>query len=42
MILRYITFLTPLIDQPTAGFRLVEDEAEEAYRGAVALVDGTL
>jgi hypothetical protein len=39
---RCITFLTPLIDRATAGFRPVADEAEEATRGAVALVDGTL
>jgi DDE superfamily endonuclease len=39
---RCITFLTPLIDQATAGFRPVAEEAEEATRGAIALVDGTL
>jgi hypothetical protein len=39
---RYITLLTPLIDQATAGFRPVADEAAEATRGAIALVDGTL
>ena len=39
---RYITFLTPLIDQATAGFRPPAGEAAEATRGAIALVDGTL
>src|SRR6266481_1341895 len=39
---RYITLLTPLIDQATAEFRPVADEAAEATRGAIALVDGTL
>jgi hypothetical protein len=39
---RHITFLTPLIDQATAGFRPSADEAAEATRGAIALVDGTL
>jgi len=39
---RYITFLTPLIDQATAGLRPSADEAAEATRGAIALVDGTL
>jgi hypothetical protein len=39
---RYITFLTPLIDEATAGFRPSADEAAEAARGAIALVDGTL
>ena len=39
---RYITFLTPLIDQATAGFRPSAGEAAEATRGAIALVDGTL
>ena len=39
---RYITFLTPLIDQATAGFRPSAEEAAEATRGAIALVDGTL
>ena len=39
---RYITFLTPLIDQATEEFRPSAEEAAEANRGAVALVDGTL
>ena len=39
---RYITFLTPLIDQATAEFRPSAQEAAEATRGAIALVDGTL
>jgi hypothetical protein len=39
---RHITFLTPLIDQATAEFRPSAEDAAEATRGAVALVDGTL
>jgi hypothetical protein len=39
---RYITALTPLIDQATAEFRPSAEEAAEATRGAIALVDGTL
>jgi len=39
---RYITFLTPLIDRATAGFRPSAEEAAEATRAAIALVDGTL
>src|ERR1700678_2959978 len=39
---RYITFLTPLVDQGTAEFRPGAQEAADAIRGAVALVDGTL
>jgi hypothetical protein len=39
---RYITLLTPLVDQATAEFRPVADEAAEATRGAIALVDGAL
>jgi hypothetical protein len=39
---RHITFLTPLIDQATAEFRPPAEDAAEATRGAVALVDGTL
>jgi hypothetical protein len=39
---RYISFLTPLIDQATAEFRPAAEEAAEATRGAIALVDGTL
>ena len=37
---RYITFLTPLIDQASAEFRPSAEEAAEAIRGAIALVDG--
>jgi len=39
---RYITFLTPLIDQATAEFRPSAEESAEATRDAIALVDGTL
>jgi hypothetical protein len=39
---RYITFLTPLIEQATAEFRPSAKEAAEATRDAIALVDGTL
>ena len=39
---RYITLLTPLIDRATAEFRPSAEEAAEATRDAVALVDGTL
>jgi len=39
---RYITFLTPLIDQATAELRPSAQQAAEATRGAVALVDGTV
>ena len=39
---RYITELTPLIDQATAEFRPTAEEAAEATRGAIALADGTL
>ncbi len=39
---RYITELTPLIDLATAEFRPTAEEAAEATRGAIALVDGTL
>jgi hypothetical protein len=39
---RYVSFLTPLIDKATAEFRPPADEAAEATRGAIALVDGTL
>lgn len=39
---RYITFLTPLIDRATTGFRPSAEAAAEATRGAIALVDGTL
>ena len=39
---RIITFLTPLVEQATAAFRPTADEATEAIKGAIALVDGTL
>jgi hypothetical protein len=39
---RYITFLTPLVDQAMVEFRPSAEEAAEATRGAIALVDGTL
>jgi hypothetical protein len=39
---RCITFLTPLIDQATDEFRPAAEEAAEATRGSIALVDGTL
>src|ERR1700683_1200233 len=39
---RYITFLTPLIDQATEEFLPSAEEAAEATRDAIALVDGTL
>ena len=39
---RYISELTPLIDQATAEFRHTAEEAAEAIRDAIALVDGTL
>src|SRR5271154_4229650 len=39
---RYITDLTPLIDQATEEFRPTQEDAAEATRGAIALVDGTL
>lgn len=39
---RCITELTPLIDQATAEFRPTAEEAAEATRDAIALVDGTL
>ena len=39
---RYISELTPLIDQSTEEFRPTAEEAAEATRGAIALVDGTL
>ena len=39
---RYISELTPLIDQATKEFRPSAEDAEEATRGAIALVDGTL
>ncbi len=39
---RYITFLTVLIDKATEEFRPSADEAAEATRSTIALVDGTL
>ena len=39
---RYICFLTPLIDRATTEFRPTAEDAVEATRDAVALVDGTL
>jgi hypothetical protein len=39
---RYISDLTPLIDQATEEFRPTAEEAAEATRDAIALVDGTL
>jgi len=39
---RIITFLTPLVEQATAEFRPAPEEAAEATRDAIALVDGTL
>src|ERR1017187_5576291 len=39
---RYTTFLTPLIDKVTTEFRPSAEEAAEATRSAIALVDGTL
>jgi hypothetical protein len=39
---RYITFLTPLVDIATADFRPSAEEAAEATRNTIALVDGTL
>ena len=39
---RYISELTPLIDQATEEFRPTAEEAAEATRDAIALVDGTL
>jgi hypothetical protein len=39
---RYISELTPLIDRATEEFRPTAEEAAEASRDAIALVDGTL
>jgi len=39
---RYITELTPLIEQATKEFRPTAEGAAEATRDAIALVDGTL
>jgi hypothetical protein len=39
---RYITILTPLVERATAEFRPSAEDATEATRGVIALVDGTL
>src|SRR5579863_222705 len=39
---RIITFLTPLVEQATAEFRPTPEEAAEATKDVIALVDGTL
>ena len=39
---RYITFLTPFVEKATGGDRPTAEDAAEATRGAIALVDGTL
>ena len=39
---RYITFLTPLVEKATEEDRPTEEDAAEATRDAIALVDGTL
>jgi len=39
---RYITFLTPFVEEATEDDRPAAEEAAEATRGAIALVDGTL
>lgn len=39
---RYITFLTPLVEKATQEDRPTVEEATEATRDAIALVDGTL
>ena len=39
---RYITFLTPLVEKATQEDRPTVEEAAEATRDAIALVDGTL
>jgi hypothetical protein len=39
---KYINFLTPLIEKATEDFRPTAEEAAEATRDAIALVDGTL
>jgi DDE superfamily endonuclease len=39
---RYITALTPVIEQATAEFRPTVEDAAEATGDAIALVDGTL
>ena len=39
---RYITLLTPFVEKATEEDRPTAEEAAEATRGAIALVDGTL
>jgi hypothetical protein len=39
---RYITFLTPFAEKATEGDRPTAEDAAEATRGVIALVDGTL
>ncbi len=39
---RYITLLTPLVEKATEGDRPTTENAAEATRGSIALVDGTL
>ena len=39
---RCITFLTPLVEKATGSDRPTAEDAAEATRGAIALVDGTL
>ena len=39
---RYITFLTPFVEQVTEEDRPEAEDAAEATRGSIALVDGTL
>ncbi len=39
---RYITFLTPLVEKATEEHRPTAEDAAEATRSAIALVDGTL
>ena len=39
---RYIKYLTPIACDATEEFRPTPEDAEEATRGAIALVDGTL
>ena len=39
---RYITFLTPLVEKATEEDRPTAEDAAEATRNAIALVDGTL
>src|ERR1700751_4833434 len=39
---RYITFLTPFVEKATEEDRPAAEEAAEATKGVIALVDGTL